>query len=107
MPTKVSRSTAASQNRRNRQESLRELLVNQGHVQHVVEILTELGKAHELSTNEIARNKLIIDTKLKLINKYLPDLKAVEISGDQENPLTFTEVVRKIIGPSDEPTTDD
>ena len=36
---------------------------------------------------ELQRLKVVVDTKLKLITKYLPDLKSVEHSGDEDNPL--------------------
>ena len=47
----------ANANRAIRQEALRESLSAGGHIQHVVDI----------------------DTKLKLVSKYLPDVKSVEI----------------------------
>lgn len=41
----------------------------------------------------MARYKLAIDTKLKLVNKYLPDLKSTEITGDADNPVTISQPV--------------
>ena len=80
--------TRAQSNRRIRQEALRKQLANQGHIQHIIEILDELREPSvEITSLELQKNKLIIDTKLSLIKKYLPDVKQVEISGDQENPL--------------------
>ena len=45
------------------------------------------------------RDKLKIATELrmKLVNKYLPDLKATELSGDQNNPIALQEVIRKVV----------
>lgn len=75
--------TRAQLNRELRQETLREQLAAQGHEQHVLEMLEDLRNLErELDTQEVNRIKIVIDTKLKLLNKYLPDLKATEITGD-------------------------
>lgn len=44
----------------------------------------------KLDGNELSRLKVVIETKLKLINKYLPELKATEITAeinDQRDPV--------------------
>ena len=72
----------AEQNRRIRQDKLREQLSSQSHIQHVVEIankLTDLDK--ELDSLQIQRLKAAADIKKGLISKYLPDLKQMEIEG--------------------------
>ena len=82
--------TAANKNRAIRQEALREQLSNQGHVQHVVEMLNEIQDLQrDLNSNDLARYKVAIDTKLKLIGKYLPDLKSVEHTGDEDAPIAI------------------
>ena len=82
--------TAANKNRAIRQEALREQLSNQGHVQHVVEMLNEIKDLQrDLDANDLARYKVAIDTKLKLIGKYLPDLKSVEHTGDEDAPIAI------------------
>ena len=75
--------TAANKNRAIRLEALREQLSNQGHVQHVTDIakkLTDLD--NELDSTQVQRLKSAADIKLKLIGKYLGDVKAIELSGD-------------------------
>jgi len=80
---------AKDKNRRIRQEALREQLSNGGHVQHVVDIAKKLYDGYlELEATNIAALKAAADIKLKLIGKYIPDLKSVEISQDPENPVT-------------------
>ena len=82
--------TAANKNRAVRKEALREQLSHQGHVQHVADLLDEvkdLSKA--LDQHELARYKVVLDTKLKLISKYLPDLKSVEHTGDEDAPIAI------------------
>lgn len=72
-----------------RQEAIREQLAAGGHVQHVLEISEKLRDlTEELSSVESARLKAAADIKLKIIDKYLASLKAVEMSGGVEiNPL--------------------
>lgn len=67
-------------NRKIRQEALRDQLSAQGHVQHVVDIINEVNDLSiEYDQLILQRKKVVIDTKLKLINKYLPDVKMQEI----------------------------
>lgn len=82
--------TAANKNRAIRQEALREQLSNQGHVQHVTDIakkLTDLD--NELDSVSVQRLKSAADIKLKLIGKYLGDVKAIELSGDGGGDLVI------------------
>ncbi len=77
--------TAAQANRRIRQEALRDQLAEQCRVQHVlvsIEKLEDLDS--ELAMVEVQRIKGAIDSRLKLINKYLPDQKEVfsEVTGN-------------------------
>ena len=81
--------TSAAKNKKIRQEALREQLSSQGHVQHVIDIAGQLQKHHkELESSAIQALRAAADIKLKLIGKYMPDLKAVEHSQDPENPIT-------------------
>ncbi len=62
--------------RQERRDSLRELLSVQGHEQHVVDLLAQLTNlANPLDSIEVTRISKAIDTKLKIINKFLPDDK--------------------------------
>jgi phage FluMu protein Com len=75
--------TTKQARREERQEDLRELLTTQGHLQHVVKICEELNDlTAPMEALDVTRKSKVIETKLKLINKYLPDLKNVEIAGD-------------------------
>lgn len=70
------------QNKRIRQEALREQLSAQGHVQHVIDIANKLSDLEEdLDALAIQRLKAAADIKKGLISKYLPDLKQTEIEG--------------------------
>jgi len=99
MANKPSGNSRAAQNKKIRQEALREQLSNGGHIQHVIELASKLSNPDSsLESTDIQRFKAAADIKLKLINKYLPDLKAVEHSGDTDNPISLkwaVEVVDK------------
>ena len=79
--------TRGHENRRIRQEALRDQLSAQGHVQHLVEIankLTDLPdpgtgkKGHELEALDIQRLRGAADIHKGLVDKYLPTLKQVD-----------------------------
>jgi uncharacterized HAD superfamily protein len=85
----------ADVNRKFRQDNFRELLANQKHAEHVSKILDELmDDGVKLDSLGLQRKKLVIDTKLALMKKYIPDLKSVEITGadggDIETSNKFT-----------------
>ena len=73
--------TRAQENKAVRQEALREQLSAQGHVQHVIDLSDKLIElSDDLDQVQVARLKAGADIKLKLISKYLPDLKQSEIT---------------------------
>lgn len=86
--------TRAQLNRAVRQEALREQLAAQGHVQHVIDNLEEMQKldgTQETDKFNIDKLKIINEQKMKLISKYLPDLKAVELTGEAGGPVSIEE----------------
>lgn len=86
--------TRAQLNRAVRQEALREQLAAQGHVQHVIDNLEEMQKldgTQETDKFNIDKLKIINEQKMKLISKYLPDLKAVELTGEAGGPISIEE----------------
>lgn len=75
--------TRAQQNRKIRQDALREQLASKGLVQHVIEIAEKLCDLEaELDQLQTQRLKAAADLKLKLVNKYLPDIKTTELTGE-------------------------
>ncbi len=73
-------------NRRVRQEALREQLSKGGHVQHIIDIANKLSDGDTiLETIDVQRLKAAADIKIKLIAKYIPDLKQTEIMGEIEH----------------------
>jgi len=78
--------TSAAKNRRIRQEALREQLAEQCRLQHIIDGINKLeDEAVELDAVMANRIKSGIDSRMKLMNKYLPDLKSVDIEGDIEH----------------------
>ena len=60
-------------------------------MQHIIDIAEKLqDDQQEIDQNMVSRYKIVIDTKLKLINKYLPDVKAVEHTGENGEGLVIT-----------------
>lgn len=78
----------AQENKAIRQKALREQLAAQGHHQHVNDIIDKLQDLDsELDANQVTRLKAAADLKMKLIAKYLGDMKAVEVSGEEGGPI--------------------
>ena len=74
--------TRAQANKAIRQEALREQLANQGHLQHVLETLEkidELDPTDDSFKNSLDKYKVSNEQRIKLMSKYIPDLKSQEI----------------------------
>lgn len=83
--------TIAQANREIRQESLRDLLTTQGHLQYAIENIVKI-EALEPSDNFNQlhqKYKTAAELRLRLVNKYLPDLKNVELANDGGGELTI------------------
>jgi len=108
--------TRAQENRAIRQEALREQLSNQKLVEHVVELAKKMEQLTVRDADHIAKKmedieglavstqvallsesvdfdlkkfKAAADINIKLIAKYLPDLRSTEFTGDPDNPIAF------------------
>lgn len=85
--------TAKNKNRRIRQQALREQLQAQGHEQHIVEMVDKIrDESTKIEPSMLRRYEVAINTKLKLLNKYIPDLKQtdVELTGEDGSPIETT-----------------
>jgi hypothetical protein len=92
--------TRAQENREIRQEALRQSLVAGGHIQHVIDICEELNDLTiELDAVSVQRKRAVIDTKLKLVNKYLPDLKSTEIKNAEGEEFKTSGSVQIVFNP--------
>ena len=90
MPT-----TRAQENRAIRQEELRAKLSAGGHLQHAIESIRKMDEAED--DFSVRKNKAVFDSHMKLVTKYLPDLKATEVTGEGGGALEISEIIRKII----------
>lgn len=93
--------TAAAKNRAIRQETLRELLSEKQHERYIVENIEKIEELDvyieggeevdykKLQAATFTLNKLYKanEQRFKLLDKYLPDLKNIELSQDPENPI--------------------
>lgn len=94
-----SRNTA-TRRRQARQEELREQLRAKGLEQHVLECARKLHDEYKtLEASQIQSLKASADLRLKMMNKYLPDLKAVEHSVDQGDSV-LSLILKEISGNS-------
>lgn len=92
----------ADENKAIRKKALREQLANGGHIQHVIDIADKLSNFdNTLEPTDIQRYKAAADIKLKLINKYLPDTKSIELSSDEDSPLSISVIERTIVKAKD------
>lgn len=92
----------ADENKAIRKKALRDQLSNGKHVEHVIDIANKLADFDAvLESTDIQRYKAAADIKLKLINKYLPDTKSIELSSDSDNPLTISVIERTIVKAKD------
>jgi hypothetical protein len=80
--------SVADRNKKVRQDALREQLSNKGLVQQVLEISDKIGDlSQDIEKEKIDRLKIAADLKMKLVAKYLPDLKQTELIGDPDKPV--------------------
>lgn len=92
----------AAENRKIRREALREQLAAKGLIQKVLETLEKLDELDpEMDNLKLQAIKVGIDTRLALIKKYLPDVKQVELTGEDGDPMLFAQVERRIVDPAD------
>lgn len=88
----------ATKQRQMRQEAMRDQLRAKGLEQHVLDCATKLHDEYrKLEASQIQALKASADLRLKLMNKYLPDLKAVEHSVDQGDNV-LSAILKEISG---------
>ncbi|MEE9581028.1 MAG: hypothetical protein V3V74_06925 [Nitrosomonadaceae bacterium] len=86
--------TVKQRNKAVRQEAIREQLAAYGHHTQAVNIIEKLADVDGdkdknnimLDNTHIQRLGKALDGHLKLLGKYCPDLKSVELTQDPENP---------------------
>lgn len=85
--------TKKSKERDVRRDELRRYISEQGKVHHIFDTIGKLEDLkNPLEPVEVQRLGKAIDSRLKLLNKYLPDIKAVEVSGEDGAPMTVVQM---------------
>lgn len=82
--------TNANKQRAIRQDSLREWLSKKCTAQHLVDNILKieaLDPVSESFRNELDKYKVANDQRLKILSKYLPDLKSAEFTGEGGGPI--------------------
>jgi len=93
----------AAKQRKARQDALREWLSKKCTVQHLVDNLEKIEKLDcecESFSNELNKYKEANAQRLKLLNKYLPDMHHSTIDGEGDNG----EIIIKTISYANNPT---
>ncbi len=90
----------ATRRRQERQEQLRDYLSERARLEYVLDNIEKMEKegAH-LETQELNALKYATDNRVKLLAKYLPDLRSMELTGDEDRPVAITEIRRTIVKP--------
>ena len=95
MGKKVDTRTAKQRNQAARKEAIREQLAAYGHHQKAVDLIEKIsdveGKVDPANANmepmELKRYEVALKGHTDFMKKYVPDMKAVEMSQDPENPV--------------------
>lgn len=96
--------TTAAERKRVREEERREAIAASNtltRITKLIEQLESIGASDEnVHAAKVGALKGALDARLRLLNKYLPDLKSTEITGDDSRPLalSLSEQLRAIAG---------
>ena len=97
--------TNANKQRAIRQDALREWLSEKCTAQHLVDNINKIEQLdHNSDTfrNELDKYRVANDQRLKVLGKYLPDLKSSEFTGEGGGPIQTDSVFEFIpVGSND------
>jgi len=91
---KLDKRSYGKRNKTVRQELVREEIAAKCKITHVLKLAEKIEKSETLL--EVQKYKAAADIKLKLISKYIPDLKATEITLDVDAVDTIKAISRSI-----------
>lgn len=88
----------ANANRRIRQDALREQLAEQCRLQHIIDNIEKMENLAgvQIDSGDMLRIKTANEQRLKLLDKYLPSLKSVEMSGPMDDNGLPTSIEIKV-----------
>ena len=91
--------TNPAKQRAMRQEQLRTYLSEKCRLEHVIDNIIKMEKqGASMEPNELTAIKYATDARLKLINKYLPELKATEMTGEGGDALVVSVLKKRFDG---------
>ncbi len=82
----------AARIRKTHQDEIRAKIQTSQLINRVHDYATGILTDEEVSPNRLNAIKL-------LLNKSLPDLQSIELTGDADNPVAITQITRKIVDP--------
>ena len=86
--------TVAHKNRKVRQDALRLYLSERGKLDYILDNIEKIEDLdNDLEFNDLQRIKTATDHRIKLLSKYLPDLKSVEMTGEDGQQLFPSKIV--------------
>ena len=74
--------TRAQANRQIRKDALRDYIKERGSIQYLfdlIEKIENLDPDSDVFSNDLSKYKAALDARIKMIGKYMPDLKAQEL----------------------------
>ena len=92
--------TVASRNRKIRQDALREYLAERGSVQYLFDLIEKAEKLDpSTARDELPPIKAAIDARIKLLDKYMPSLKSMELTGEDGGAIKTESKVEWVVQP--------
>jgi len=92
--------TQLAKNRKLRQDALREMLSKKCTVQQVLGNIQKMEEQGEtMDPQGLTALKYATDTRLKLINKYIPDMKSIEVVDEDGNNALPKSVIINVVDP--------
>lgn len=88
--------TYAEKRREEKRDALREFVSGQRLLEAINHDLDR-----DISDTELPVVKFKTETRLKLLNKVLPDMKAVEVTGENGGAMLFQEITRRLVRPNE------
>lgn len=74
------------QHQKDRQEALREYLSKRGQLSYIFDNIEKMEKeGSQMDSGELNALKSATDVRVKMLNKYLPDLKSTEITSESND----------------------
>lgn len=93
---KANSRTYAEKRREEKRDALREFVSGQRLLEAINRDLDR-----DISDTELPVVKFKTETRLKLLNKVLPDMKAVEVTGENGGAMLFQEITRRLVRPDE------